>query len=316
MLSLATANVSVRYDVMLGTALSLAFHPSDEIPLGPLPALQAIDQLVHAREVVTYIAGINGYRATFHPRPNPAGAASGMHLHSSFEPASKQGAFYAGVLQELPSICAFSLGGLHSYDRVVDGAWSGGTWCAWGHQNRDAALRRIDESDAHWELKAFDGLANPYLAVAAYLTAGRMGVEQNMHLPQPTDGEVVALFLVSLHIILTRQVHLLSVPASNLTPERREVMGIRKALPRTLKEALSTFFSDKGKRTSLIGTLIDPKSRVTQFIQEFGAEPAIRYTQVKEQELALMKQLEPTKRESLSVEQVQMKSRIFMIERY
>lgn len=157
--------------------------------MGPLPVIAAIDQLIFAREVVHYTAAIHGYRATFHPKPIPSGACSGMHLHMSFEPASKQDSFYAGVLEELPSIVAFSLGGHHSYDRVVDGAWTGGTWCAWGDQNRDAPLRRIDARIAHWELKAFDGLANPYLAVAAILTAGRMGVEQQLPLPSPISGK-------------------------------------------------------------------------------------------------------------------------------
>lgn len=147
-----------------------------------------MDQLIHAKEVVAYIAALQGYRATFHPRPVPNGACSGMHLHMSFEPASKQDGFYAGILEELPSICAFSLGGYHSYDRVIDGAWTGGTWCAWGEENRDAPLRRIDAKLAHWELKAFDGLANPYLAVAAVLIAGGIGVEQNLPLPSPISG--------------------------------------------------------------------------------------------------------------------------------
>lgn len=131
---------------------------------------------------------MQGYRATFHPKPAPSGACSGMHMHMSFQPASLQDHFYAGILEELPSICAFSLGGYHSYDRVVDGAWTGGTWCAWGDQNRDTPLRRIDAKNAHWELKAFDGLANPYLAVAAVLTAGRMGWGHKLALPSPITG--------------------------------------------------------------------------------------------------------------------------------
>jgi hypothetical protein len=106
------------------------------------------------------------------------------------------------------------------------------------------------------------------------------------------------------------------VPASKLTPEERASRGINKALPKTLKEAMANFFNAMGKRTSLLGTLQDPKARVTPFIQEFGPEPAIRYTQVKEQELALLKQLEPQKKDSLSLEQLQLKTRIYMIERY
>lgn len=101
-----------------------------------------------------------------------------------------------------------------------------------------------------------------------------------------------------------------------MTPEDRTAHGITKPLPKTLKEAMATFFSAMGKRTSLLGTLHDPKSRVIPFIREFGPEPAIRYTQVKEQELAMLKQLEPQKKEGMSLEQVQLKTRVYMIERY
>lgn len=107
-----------------------------------------------------------------------------------------------------------------------------------------------------------------------------------------------------------------SVPASTLSPEDRAARGIKKPLPKTLKEALATFFSAMGKRTSLLGSLHDPNARVTRFIQHFGAEPAIRYTQVKEEELALLKQQEPQRKENMTLEQVQMKTRIYMIERY
>lgn len=162
---------------------------ADEIPLGPLPVLQAVDQLIHAKEVITYISATHGYRATFHPKPVPSGAGTGMHMHMSFKPVSVQESFYAGILEELPAICAFSLGGYHSYDRVSDGTWSGGTFCAWGDQNREAALRRVDASKAHWEMKTMDGMANPYLAVAAVLTAARIGVDRKMSLPSQCDGK-------------------------------------------------------------------------------------------------------------------------------
>lgn len=106
------------------------------------------------------------------------------------------------------------------------------------------------------------------------------------------------------------------MPPYKLTAEGRTARGITTALPKTLKEAMATFFNASGKRTSLLGSLQDPKTRVTPFIQEFGPEPAIRYTQVKEQELAMLKQLEPQKKDNLSLEQLQLKTRIYIIERY
>lgn len=46
-------------------------------------------------------------------------------------------------------------------------------WVTWGTQNRETPLRKIE--DSHWELKCVDGLANPYLAMAAILLAGASG---------------------------------------------------------------------------------------------------------------------------------------------
>lgn len=162
---------------------------TDEIPLGPLPPLAAVDQLMHAREIITYVASMNGYRATLYPKPYVEGPGTGLHMHLSFPAALSIGSsFFAGILQALPTICAFSLAGEDSYLRVDDGAWSGGTWCIWGDNNREANLRRLEKEKNHWELKCLDGFANVYLAVAAVLHAGRLGVQGNMQLPEPCNG--------------------------------------------------------------------------------------------------------------------------------
>lgn len=149
-----------------------------------------MEQLLHAREVISYIASQHGYRATLHPKPVPDQAGTGAHLHISFPPSPTASSFWAGVLYHLSAICAFTLPNEASYGRIKDGAWSSSTWRIWGDQNREAPLRRINEKDNHWEIKCFDGLANPYLATAAILHAGRLGVEANLQLPPACNGKL------------------------------------------------------------------------------------------------------------------------------
>ena len=56
-----------------------------------------------------------------------------------------------------------------------DSLWAGGVWVCWGRENKETPLRQVD--DAHWEYRAMDGTANMYLALAALLRAGWLGLE-------------------------------------------------------------------------------------------------------------------------------------------
>lgn len=73
----------------------------------------------------------------------------------------------------------------------MDSTWSGGTWLAYGDENRETPLRRVSHDDAHWEIRCLDGTANVYLFIAALIEAGMCGVEGNpaeMKLPEPCQG--------------------------------------------------------------------------------------------------------------------------------
>ncbi|KAF8595980.1 hypothetical protein BDV93DRAFT_413201, partial [Ceratobasidium sp. AG-I] len=80
-----------------------------------------------------------------------------------------------------------------SYARVVDGAWSGGAWVCWGRENKEAPLRLCgsEQGGFNVELKAFDGVANPYLGLAAVLGAGLTGLKNKVVL-EMRDCRVVA----------------------------------------------------------------------------------------------------------------------------
>ncbi|KAJ5692325.1 hypothetical protein N7462_001748 [Penicillium macrosclerotiorum] len=204
-----------------------------EFVLPPAEPLAAVDTLITARQVITAVAERHGFRATLHPRPLSAGAGSAAHSHISINPPTREDQFLSGVLNHLTSITAFTLSQNASYDRIRSGIWSGSEWVAWGFQNREAPVRKI--GPGHWEIKSVDGVANPYLAMAALLAAGLVGL--NCQLP------------------LTMQE--CKVDASSLTPAERSDLGITTPLPKSLAESLGALDKDKPLRSVLGDALVD-----------------------------------------------------------
>ena len=95
-----------------------------------------------------------------------------------------------------------------------------GTWIAWGTQNRETPIRRIENS--HYEVKCMDGLANPYLALGAILGAGVQGV---------LDSEALTFTDCK------------DDPAS-LSGDDRAALGITSQFPKTLDAALNNLKND------------------------------------------------------------------------
>lgn len=81
--------------------------------------------------------------------------------------------FLQGVLKHVPALCALTLPTTYSYARVGDGLWSGGTYAAWGTDNREATVRLCGAVGQHrFEVRFVDGTASPYLLLAGILGAG------------------------------------------------------------------------------------------------------------------------------------------------
>lgn len=158
-----------------------------EFILPPLPALRAVDTLIQARQVIQQIAATHGLRATLHPMPIE-GIGTAAHAHISLNSPTltpeqleqKELSFFASALAHLPALCAFMLPERVSYKRVADDNWMGGTWVAWGTQNRETPLRRVKKG--RWEIRCLDGVANMYLAMGALLGAGLVGVEEGVEM--------------------------------------------------------------------------------------------------------------------------------------
>ena len=102
-----------------------------ELVLPPLPPVQAVDTLLHTREVIAAMSTAAGYKFTLYPKPFPHSCGTAAHAHISISSAGGEKKevyepFYAGVLSHLRAITAFTYSNPASYERLADGVWAGG----------------------------------------------------------------------------------------------------------------------------------------------------------------------------------------------
>ncbi len=209
-----------------------------ELSVGETEALAAADRRVMVLEAIRGVAQGMGLETTMAPKPYLDGAGNGHHLHVSlyegdapvlFDPSGTLNGpgsgFVAGVLEHLPAVMALTAPSPNSYQRLAPGMWAS-AYAAYGLDNREAAVRLAspvagrESTTANVEVKPVDVTANPYLALAAVLTAGMDGMERNLNPGEPT-----------------------MVDPASLTDEERIDRGIR-PLPASLDEALDALERD------------------------------------------------------------------------
>lgn len=236
-------------------AFMAEFGPNQyEIVTPPAVGIAAADRAVAVREVARAVAFHQDARASFTPLMEADGVGNGVHLHFSlaeaatgapanYDPAgphdldARAASFLAGVLAKLPAILALTAPSVISYLRLQPNRWSA-THANLGLHDREAAVRicptfdRRAKSQAdqfHFELRASDGAASPYLALGALAAAGLNGLDHG--LPTPA---------------------LLKGAPSDYSLEELAAAGVE-SLPRSLAEALDRLEGD-GEMTSLLGS--------------------------------------------------------------
>lgn len=149
--------------------------------------------------------------ATFMARWNVALPGLGGHIHQSlYDLTTKKNIFYnaknkhnmsplmqsyiAGQLKYMKSFLALCAPTINSYTRLVKGFWAP-TAVAWGVENRTTALRVIPgtEKSQRVEFRVSAADANPYLAAAAVVGAGLLGIEEKLKLPPAIVGNAYAV---------------------------------------------------------------------------------------------------------------------------
>ncbi|TKX24469.1 fluG-like protein [Elsinoe australis] len=150
-------------------------------------------------------------------------AAPAAAITAAPTPSYPESPFWASVLSSLRAICAFTLPAQESYKRVIDDAWTGGSWVAWGTENREVPLRRVmgsSSGDERFEIRCMDGMGNAYFALAAIVGAGLEGLDlwergEKRGLGRDCD-----------------------VNPSKMTDAQGEEYGITEKLPQSVEEAL------------------------------------------------------------------------------
>jgi len=143
------------------------------------------------------IAHQNGCSITFMAKPDHTWIGSSCHIHSSLW-ADGENAFagesetfkryLAGQIACARELALFLAPTINSYKRYAAGSWAP-TTLAWGHDNRTCGFRIVGHGSAlRTESRIPGGDVNPYLAFAALIASGLYGIENELELPPPLEG--------------------------------------------------------------------------------------------------------------------------------
>ncbi len=169
-------------------------------------ALTTADNIMMFKYVVRKITDELGLFASFMPKPVENIAGSGMHLNMSLFKNGKNIFFDRNAKNQLSDEAVYFVGGLmkhidaltaitnpivNSYKRLVPG-FEAPVYVAWSHKNRSPLVRipaKRGES-TRVELRNPDPSCNPYLALAAVLTAGLDGMKNKIEPPKSVSQNI------------------------------------------------------------------------------------------------------------------------------
>jgi glutamine synthetase len=177
----------------------------EELNIKYSDALSTADHHTLAKHGIKEIAHQQGYAATFLPKWNKDRVGSASHVHQSLfkngsnafydsnEPMGKSKImdhYLAGLLKYASEITIFLAPYVNSYKRFAKGTFAP-THTVWSIDNRTAAFRVVGEGSKsiRIECRTPGSDMNPYLATAAMLAAGLKGIEEELKLPSPYNGD-------------------------------------------------------------------------------------------------------------------------------
>ena len=209
--------------------------------------LTTVDRYTFFKMMTSQYAQRHGAIATHMPKPFTDRTGSGGHVHFHVADADSgdnlfldEGDsrdlglsefayhFIGGIFAHAPALCAVNSPTVNCYKRLqvgegLTGSRSGFTWTpafvSYGDNNRTQMIRTA--GPGHLEDRTISAACNPYLSMAAYLTAGLDGVRRGLDPGEPHRGNLYELGLDEI---------------------RRR--GIRQ-LPQTLAEAVAELRNDE-----------------------------------------------------------------------
>jgi glutamine synthetase len=178
------------------TSKGEAWPGQHEINFRYSDALTMADNHVVYKNGAKEIAHLNGCSITFMAKPDQTWIGNSCHIHSSlwrgdqpaFEDRTVFDRYLAGQIALLGDLAVFIAPTINSYKRFSAGSWAP-TTLAWGYDNRTCGFRIVGHGRAlRTETRIPGGDANPYLAFAALLAAGLHGIEHELELQPPLEG--------------------------------------------------------------------------------------------------------------------------------
>ncbi|WXL27155.1 glutamine synthetase family protein [Ectopseudomonas mendocina] len=167
-------------------------------------ALLVADQTFLFKHMLKEVALKHGVTVVCMAKPLAKTAGSSMHIHQSVVDSRGENIFTAADGQATPAFYQFIAGqqaamadftllfapNVNSYQRLFHPYASPNNAC-WSYDNRAAGLRipasSVQARRVENRLPGAD--ANPYLALAASLAAGLMGIERSLQPSEPLQGE-------------------------------------------------------------------------------------------------------------------------------
>ena len=165
-------------------------------------ALSRADQVFLFKRTMREAAMRHGVYATFLAKPMENEPGSAMHIHQSVVDAKGRNVFtgkkpgqfspvfahyLAGLQKYVPMAMAFFAPNVNSYRRLMFGEVSPSN-VLWGYDNRTCGLRVPMDTPENQRVESrFAGSdANPYLAMAATLACGLLGIREKLQPTPPT----------------------------------------------------------------------------------------------------------------------------------
>ena len=174
-----------------------------EFAISHAPAGEAADHAARAKAYLKELCGEMGLVATFMPKWRSGAPTSGCHFHQSLwrdgdnafwsddvglSALARQ--YLAGQLATMADVSVLFNPSVNAYRRLQPGTWTPVT-ASWGVDNRTAAIRAIAGSPkgARLEHRRAGADVNPYLAIAAMLAGGLLGIAEKLEAPDPATGD-------------------------------------------------------------------------------------------------------------------------------
>ena len=183
-------------------------------------ALTTADRYTFFKMMTSQYAQRHGAIATHMAKPFADRTGSGGHIHFHMEDDEGENVFLdegdpqglglskfaynfiGGIFAHAPALCAIASPTVNCYKRLqvgagLTGTQSGFTWTpafiTYGDNNRTQMIRTA--GPGHLEDRTVSAACNPYLALAAYVTAGLDGVRRELDPGEPNLGNMYELGL-------------------------------------------------------------------------------------------------------------------------